>query len=160
METADRDTQQLRKIEESAATVHKVKEKITHQKYACYRCKVGGDPKWLSGVVVQQTGPVSYKVRDPLSTTVYRRHGDQLRPRYSSSETYDEQLRSRNTVETQNPEKEMTKICSPDSGSAETSAPGRESNYQLNHLNPWLQAQWVCDFQNGLLNYHNVLDTE
>ncbi len=30
----------------------------------------------------------------------------------------------------------------------------------LNHLNPWLQAQWVCDVLNGLFNYHNVLETE
>ncbi len=40
METADRDTQQLRKIEDSVATVHKVNEKTTHnQRYECYRCK-------------------------------------------------------------------------------------------------------------------------
>lgn len=50
------------------------------------RSTVGGDPKWLSGVITQQTGPVSYKVRDPASDTVYRRHGDQLRSRTSSSE--------------------------------------------------------------------------
>ncbi len=34
------------------------------------RNTVGGDPKWLSGVVVQQTGPVSYKVCDPISIIV------------------------------------------------------------------------------------------
>ncbi len=40
METVDRDTQQLRKIEDSVATVHKVNEKTTHnQRYECYRCK-------------------------------------------------------------------------------------------------------------------------
>lgn len=50
------------------------------------RSTVGGDPKWPSGVITQQTRPVLYKVRDPVSDTVYRRHGDQLRPRTSSSE--------------------------------------------------------------------------
>ncbi len=101
---------------------------IWHEKYLFYlnepvflRNTVGGDPKWLSGVVVQQTGPVSYKVCDPLSITVYRRHGDQLRPRYSSSETYDEQLRLRSSVETQDPEKEMIETSSSDSGLVETS---------------------------------------
>ncbi len=40
METADRETQQLRKIEDSVATVHKVNKKTTHnQRYECYRCK-------------------------------------------------------------------------------------------------------------------------
>ncbi len=91
------------------------------------RNTVGGDPKWLSGVVVQQTGPVSYKVRDPLSTTVYRRHGDQLRPRLSASETYDEQLMSRSSVETQEPEKEMIETSSPDPGLVETSTTVCES---------------------------------
>ncbi len=79
------------------------------------------DPNGLSGVVVQQTGPASYKVRDPLSTTVYRRHGDQLRPRLSASETCDEQLMSRSSVETQEPEKEMIETSSPDPGLVETS---------------------------------------
>lgn len=51
------------------------------------RSTVGGDPKWLSGVITQQTGPVSYKVCDPISDTVYRRHGDQMRSHSSSTET-------------------------------------------------------------------------
>lgn len=40
METADRDTQQLRKTEDSAASVHKVNEKtVYNQKQLYYRCK-------------------------------------------------------------------------------------------------------------------------
>jgi hypothetical protein len=30
----------------------------------------------------EQTGPVSYRVQGELTDQVYRRHGDQLRPRY------------------------------------------------------------------------------
>ncbi len=51
---------------------------------------------------------LSYKVCDPLSTTVYGRHGDQLGPRHSSSSVIgDEQLRSPSSGETQEPEQEM-----------------------------------------------------
>lgn len=45
------------------------------------RSTVGGDPKWIPGLVVRQTGPVSYEVRERDSDTVHRRHGDQLRAR-------------------------------------------------------------------------------
>ena len=43
------------------------------------RSTVGGDPKWIPGLVVRQTGPVSYEVRERDSDTVHRHHGDQLR---------------------------------------------------------------------------------
>ena len=33
-------------------------------------------PKWLSGVIVEQTGPVSYRVQ--VSDQIWRRHADQL----------------------------------------------------------------------------------
>lgn len=45
------------------------------------RSTVGGGHKWIPGLVVRQTGPVSYKVRERDSDTVHRRHGDQLRAR-------------------------------------------------------------------------------
>ncbi|KAJ8333797.1 hypothetical protein SKAU_G00411160 [Synaphobranchus kaupii] len=45
------------------------------------RSTVGGDHKWIPGMVVRQTGPVSYEVRERDSDTVHRRHGDQLRAR-------------------------------------------------------------------------------
>lgn len=39
-------------------------------------------------MVVRQTGPVSYEVREQDSNTVHRHHGDQLRPRATAeSET-------------------------------------------------------------------------
>lgn len=46
------------------------------------RNTAGDKPKWIPGVVTQQTGPVSYRVQGELTDQVYRRHGDQLRPRY------------------------------------------------------------------------------
>lgn len=46
------------------------------------RNTAGDDPKWIPGVVAQRTGPVSYRVQGELTDQVYRRHGDQLRPRY------------------------------------------------------------------------------
>uniref|UniRef100_A0AAV2L2F4 Gypsy retrotransposon integrase-like protein 1 n=1 Tax=Knipowitschia caucasica TaxID=637954 RepID=A0AAV2L2F4_KNICA len=47
-----------------------------------YLRNTAGDPKWIPGVVTQQTGPVSYRVQGETTDQVYRRHGDQLRPRY------------------------------------------------------------------------------
>ncbi|CAL9686186.1 unnamed protein product [Knipowitschia caucasica] len=46
------------------------------------RNTAGDKPKWIPGVVTQQTGPVSYRVQGETTDQVYRRHGDQLRPRY------------------------------------------------------------------------------
>ncbi|XP_061774106.1 uncharacterized protein K02A2.6-like [Nerophis ophidion] len=46
------------------------------------RNTAGEKPKWIPGVVTQQTGPVSYRVQGETPDQVYRRHGDQLRPRY------------------------------------------------------------------------------
>ncbi len=43
------------------------------------RSTVGGDHRWIPGLVVRQTGPVSYVVRERDSDTVHCRHGDQLR---------------------------------------------------------------------------------
>uniref|UniRef100_A0A3P9MD94 Integrase catalytic domain-containing protein n=1 Tax=Oryzias latipes TaxID=8090 RepID=A0A3P9MD94_ORYLA len=45
------------------------------------RSTVSGGHIWIPGMVVRQTGPVSYKVREWDSGTVHRRHGDQLRER-------------------------------------------------------------------------------
>ncbi|KAK9529796.1 hypothetical protein VZT92_013867 [Zoarces viviparus] len=45
------------------------------------RSTVTGSHKWIPGLIVRQTGPVSYEVRERDSDTVHRRHGDQLRPR-------------------------------------------------------------------------------
>uniref|UniRef100_A0A665US80 Integrase catalytic domain-containing protein n=1 Tax=Echeneis naucrates TaxID=173247 RepID=A0A665US80_ECHNA len=45
------------------------------------RSTVGGDPKWIPGSVVRQTGPVSYEDRERDSNTVHRCHGDRLRAR-------------------------------------------------------------------------------
>ena len=45
------------------------------------RSTAGGGHKWIPGLVVRQTGPVSYEVRERDSDTVHRRHGDQLRAR-------------------------------------------------------------------------------
>ncbi|KAK9515985.1 hypothetical protein VZT92_003426 [Zoarces viviparus] len=42
---------------------------------------VTGSHKWIPGLIVRQTGPVSYEVRERDSDTVHRRHGDQLRAR-------------------------------------------------------------------------------
>ncbi|XP_057711364.1 uncharacterized protein K02A2.6 [Corythoichthys intestinalis] len=46
------------------------------------RNTAGDKPKWIPGVVTQQTGPVSYRVQGESTDQVYRHHGDQLRPRY------------------------------------------------------------------------------
>ncbi|KAI7790217.1 hypothetical protein IRJ41_003016 [Triplophysa rosa] len=59
------------------------------------RSTVGGDPKWLPGVVVQQTGPVSYKVCGPMDT-VYRRHGDQLITFLSDTAMHDKKTTQNN----------------------------------------------------------------
>ncbi|KAK9528365.1 hypothetical protein VZT92_012532 [Zoarces viviparus] len=45
------------------------------------RSTVTGSHKWIPGLIVRQTGPVSYEVRERNSDTVHRRHGDQLRAR-------------------------------------------------------------------------------
>ncbi|KAK9515825.1 hypothetical protein VZT92_026433 [Zoarces viviparus] len=45
------------------------------------RSTVTGSHKWIPGLIVRQTGPVSYEVRERDSDTVHRRHGDQLRAR-------------------------------------------------------------------------------
>lgn len=47
------------------------------------RNTAGENPKWIPGVVKEQTGPVSYKVQGEKTDQTYRRHGDQLRPRFS-----------------------------------------------------------------------------
>lgn len=47
----------------------------------CICVALGGDHKWIPGLVVRQTGPVSYEVREQDSNTVQRHHGDQLRAR-------------------------------------------------------------------------------
>lgn len=47
------------------------------------RNTAGESPRWIPGVVKQQTGPVSYKVLGEKTDHMYRRHGDQLRPRFS-----------------------------------------------------------------------------
>ena len=47
------------------------------------RNTAGENPRWIPGVVKQQTGPVSYKVLGEKTDQLYRRHGDQLRPRFS-----------------------------------------------------------------------------
>lgn len=46
------------------------------------RNTAGEKPKWIPGIVTQRAGPVSYRVQGECSDQVYRRHGDQLRPRY------------------------------------------------------------------------------
>ena len=46
------------------------------------RNTAGEKPKWIPGVVAQQTGPVSYRVQGETTDQVYRRHGDQLRARH------------------------------------------------------------------------------
>ena len=43
----------------------------------------GGREKWIPGVVVEQTGPVSYRVQG-TDTVTFRRHGDQLRSRVTA----------------------------------------------------------------------------
>ena len=48
------------------------------------RNTAGDTPRWIPGVITQQSGPVSYKVRGAATDQEYRRHGDQLRPRYSA----------------------------------------------------------------------------
>ncbi|XP_052003949.1 uncharacterized protein K02A2.6-like [Xyrauchen texanus] len=50
------------------------------------RNTTGDKPKWIPGLVTQLTGPVSYRVQGELTDQVYRRHGDQLRPRYPKVE--------------------------------------------------------------------------
>lgn len=50
------------------------------------RNTAGEKPRWIPGVIRQQTGPVSYRVQGESTEQVYRRHGDQLRPR-STPET-------------------------------------------------------------------------
>ncbi|KAK9517613.1 hypothetical protein VZT92_022969 [Zoarces viviparus] len=45
------------------------------------RNTVTGSHKWIPGLIVRQTGPVSYEVRERDSDTVHKRHGDQLRAR-------------------------------------------------------------------------------
>lgn len=47
------------------------------------RSTVGGDYKWILGLVVRQSGQLRqlYEVRDRDSDTVHRHHGDQLQAR-------------------------------------------------------------------------------
>lgn len=47
------------------------------------RIAAGDSPRWIPGVIKQQTGPVSYKVQGEKTDQMYRRHGDQLRPHVS-----------------------------------------------------------------------------
>lgn len=46
------------------------------------RNTAGDNPRWIPGIITQQSGPVSYRVRGETTDQEYRRHGDQLRPRY------------------------------------------------------------------------------
>lgn len=59
----------------------------------------GGPHKWIPGLVVRQTGPVSYQVRERDSDTVHRRHGDQLRAR-APPETVTETLETETREQT------------------------------------------------------------
>ncbi|XP_078253747.1 ER membrane protein complex subunit 2 isoform X1 [Rhinoraja longicauda] len=79
---------------DTAAAVRKkqYKQKFHHDLRAADRCfsvddpvylynTAGGGRKWIPGVIVDQTGPVSYKVQGGDTDITYRRHGDQLRYR-------------------------------------------------------------------------------
>lgn len=46
----------------------------------------GGREKWIPGVIMKQTGPVSYRVQGTDRDITYRRHGDQLRSRVAAEE--------------------------------------------------------------------------
>ncbi|XP_062846979.1 uncharacterized protein K02A2.6 [Trichomycterus rosablanca] len=48
------------------------------------RNTAGETPRWIPGIITQQSGPVSYKVRGEATDQEYRRHGDQLRPRHAA----------------------------------------------------------------------------
>ncbi|XP_062843599.1 uncharacterized protein K02A2.6-like [Trichomycterus rosablanca] len=48
------------------------------------RNTAGETPRWMPGIITQQSGPVSYKVRGEATDQEYRRHGDQLRPRHAA----------------------------------------------------------------------------
>nr|XP_055073117.1 uncharacterized protein K02A2.6-like [Misgurnus anguillicaudatus] len=50
------------------------------------RNTTGGGNKWVPGVIVKQTGPVSYQVQGRDTDVTFRRHGDQLRPRFVEDE--------------------------------------------------------------------------
>ncbi|KAL1255446.1 hypothetical protein QQF64_013507 [Cirrhinus molitorella] len=52
------------------------------EKDAVYlRNTTGKGSKWVPGVIVKQTGLVSYNVQGQDADVTFRRHGDQLRPR-------------------------------------------------------------------------------
>lgn len=62
-------------------------ERSFSEKDAVYLCNTtGGGNKWVPGVIVKQTGPVSYKVQGRDADVTFRRHGDQLRPRFIGDE--------------------------------------------------------------------------
>ncbi|GAA6092345.1 uncharacterized protein K02A2.6 [Tachysurus ichikawai] len=50
------------------------------------RNTTGGGNKWVPGVIVKQTGPMSYKVQGRDADVTFRRHGDHLRPRFVEDE--------------------------------------------------------------------------
>lgn len=51
------------------------------------RDTTGKGPKWIAGVITQQTGPISFKVKGCDTDIIYRRHSDQLRPRMERAMT-------------------------------------------------------------------------
>ncbi|XP_059201274.1 uncharacterized protein K02A2.6-like [Centropristis striata] len=77
-----KETVRKRQYQQKARHDHRAADRSFGVDDAVYlRSTVGGDPKWIPGLVVRQTGPVSYEVRERDSDTVHRRHGDQLRAR-------------------------------------------------------------------------------
>lgn len=47
-----------------------------------YLCStVGGDHRWIPGLVVRETGLVAHVIRERDADTAHRRHGHQLRAR-------------------------------------------------------------------------------
>lgn len=83
------------------------------------RNTAGETPRWIPGVVTQQSGPVSYKVRGEATDQEYRRHGDQLRPRRSAElpdqqpEEVAEEIEPMENSSRTTPESELSKPTDP-----------------------------------------------